>query len=139
MTRGREQQVCIGTRPAGFRSPFPSPFFATANSIAKAPSGLSNSAILLKLCLYPDFLEPCLVSGSARRFSKGEETGLDNVSFLASLFSTRNFFLCGFFFSSLLINVLGPVLPTHAPVMETLLISSALACHPGADVSPRFL
>lgn len=80
------------------------------------------------------------MSGSGRRFSKGEETGLDCVSFLASLFSACNFFLCVcVFFPLLLINVLGPVLPTHTPVMESLLISSAVARRPGADVSPRFL
>lgn len=47
VTWGREQQVCVGTRPAGFSLPFPSKFFARADRVSKTPSGLSNSCVFI--------------------------------------------------------------------------------------------
>lgn len=47
VTRGHEQQVCVGTRPAGFSPPFPWKFFTRADRISKTPSGLSNSCVFI--------------------------------------------------------------------------------------------
>lgn len=124
----------MSSRSAGFSLPFLSKFFTGAARVSKAPSGLSNSAVFLILCLYPGFLEPRLVSRSTRMLSESKEQG---QTMSPSLFSALSSF-----FSSLL-NVPGPVPPAHTPEMESLLIGSTLACltrrGAGAGVSLHFL
>lgn len=88
-TWGHGQQVCVGTRPAGFALPFPSKF---ADGASKTPSGLSNSGVFI---LVSETLEG-LVPPSTRMLSKGKDQGrTTSPSLFSALGSFSSFFTKG--------------------------------------------
>lgn len=111
-TWGHGQQVCVGTRPAGFALPFPSKF---ADGPLRPPLA-SPTPVSLSWFLRPSRAwclrqQGCCQKVKIRVGQRLPPSFLHSVPFLLSL-----------------LKVPGPVPPpAHTPEMESLLIGSALA------------